>query len=73
MNWEQPAARDDDAAAAAALHQLVAEYPQLEFWTDLGGYGARVWYARGRDGHPWLVMSDDLARFRAAITDPAQR
>jgi hypothetical protein len=57
--------------AAAALHQLVAEHPQMEFWTDLGRYGARVWYARGRDGHPWLVMSDDLGRFRTAITNQA--
>jgi hypothetical protein len=62
---------EDEVAAAAALHQLVADHPQLEFWTDLGGYGARVWYARGRDGHPWLVMSDDLTRFRAAITTQA--
>jgi hypothetical protein len=60
---------EDEAAAAAALHQLTADHPQLEFWTDLGRAGARVWCARGRDGHPWLVMSDDLSRLRAAITD----
>ena len=27
----------------------------------------RLWFARGHDGHPWLVMSDDLARFTVAL------
>jgi hypothetical protein len=61
---------EEVGAAAVALQQLVAEHPHMEFWTDVGWAGARIWYARGRDGHPWLVMSDDLDRFRAAITEP---
>lgn len=27
----------------------------------------RAWLARGENGRPWLVMSDDLARFRAML------
>jgi len=31
-------------------------------------YGTgRAWLARGENGRPWLVMSDDLARFRAML------
>jgi hypothetical protein len=31
----------------------------------------RVWVARGGDGHrPWLVLSSDLGRFRAALAQP---
>jgi hypothetical protein len=38
--------------------------------TDFYGH-TRVWVARGEDGrHPWLVLSSDLARFRAALGQP---
>ncbi len=56
-----------DGEAAAALRQLQADYPHMEFWTGVMGEDGRAWYGRGREGSPWLVMSDDLDRFRAAV------
>jgi len=51
---------------AATLFELRAEYPHLQIGTEFYGR-ARVWVARGEDGHPWLVVSDDLTRFRDAL------
>jgi len=49
------------------LRRLQADYPQLTITTDIYGR-TQVWVARGADGHhPWLVLSSDLARFRAAL------
>lgn len=53
--------------AALTLRRLRAEHPQLTITAELCGL-TRVWVARGGDGHrPWLVLSSDLARFRAAL------
>jgi hypothetical protein len=53
------------------LRRLQAEYPQLTITAEFCGR-TRVWVARGGDGHhPWLVLSSDLARFRAALGRPA--
>jgi hypothetical protein len=54
---------------AATLRKLCSEYPHLRIDTELF-CGDRVWVARGENGHPWLVASDDLARFRQALTAP---
>lgn len=54
-----------DADDAETLRELRAEYPQLVITTELY-WGVRVWVARG-DGHPWLVLSSNLDRFRAAL------
>ena len=52
---------------ALTLRRLQADYPQLTITTDIYGR-TQVWVARGADGHhPWLVLSSDLARFRAAL------
>ena len=60
---------DDRQGDAATLRDLRAEHPGLTITT--GFYGpTRVWEARGENGHPWLVASDDLARFRAALGEP---
>ena len=63
--------RDDDQAQADAgtLRELRAEYPHLRIGTELYGR-TQVWVARGEDGHPWLVASDDLTRFRNALRQP---
>jgi hypothetical protein len=54
---------------AATLLELRAEYPQLRIGTEIYGR-VRVWVASGEDGHPWLVASDDLNRFRNALRQP---
>ena len=59
----------DGSQDAATLLELQAEYPHLCIGTEVYGR-ARVWVARGEDGHPWLVASDDLTRFRNALCQP---
>jgi hypothetical protein len=59
----------DQSQDAATLLELQAEYPHLRIGTEIYGR-ARVWVARGEDGHPWLVASDDLNRFRNALRQP---
>jgi hypothetical protein len=56
-----------DADDAETLRELQAEYPQLVITTELY-WDVRVWVARGGDGHPWLVLSSNLDRFRAALS-----
>lgn len=57
-----------ETEALETLRELEAEYPRLEIWTGTRP-GARVWFARGRDGTgPYLVMSDDLDRFRRMLS-----
>lgn len=63
---------ESEEHVAEALRALERQYPHLQFWTDQLRPDARLWYARGRDGHPWLVMSDDLARFTAALNPRPQ-
>jgi hypothetical protein len=58
-----------DAEDAEILRELQAEYPQLVITTELY-WDVRVWVARGGDGHPWLVLSSNLDRFRAALSEP---
>jgi hypothetical protein len=57
---------DHQSQDAATLLELRAEYPHMRIGTEIYGR-ARVWVARGGDGHPWLVASDDLTRFRNAL------
>jgi hypothetical protein len=60
-----------DTHDATALRELRDAYPHLQIGTQLYG-DARIWEARGANGHPWLMASDDLARFRSAL-DAATR
>ena len=64
--WNTAAITMSDADDAETLRQLRTEYPQLVITTELY-WGVRVWVARGGDGHPWLVLSSNLDRFRAAL------
>lgn len=68
---------DDDADARAreaqdqeTLRQLQGEFPTLTITTDFYGH-YRAWVASGINGHPWLVMSTDASRFRAALQQPS--
>jgi hypothetical protein len=57
---------------ALILRRLQADYPQLAITAEVCG-PARIWVARGGDGHhPWLVLSSDLSRFRAALGQPSR-
>jgi hypothetical protein len=56
----------DPQREAAALTGLRAEFPGMDIASSYYGTG-RAWLARGANGRPWLVMSDDLARFRAML------
>jgi len=60
---------DQSQADAAALRELRIEYPHLHISTEFYGR-MQVWVARGEDGHPWLIASDDLNRFRNALRQP---
>ena len=60
MNQDQP---------AVTLRRLQADYPQLTITTEIYG-STRVWVARSENGHPWLVLSSDPVRFRAALGQP---
>ena len=66
MDTGIPASSDPAEGDAATLAGLRAEFPCLHIGTEFYGR-ARVWVARGDDGHPWLVASDDLHRFRSAL------
>ena len=54
---------------AATLAELRAEYPDLTIGIE-SAHGSRVWVAQGKNGRPWLVLSSDLGRFRAALGQP---
>ncbi len=56
----------DPDREAATLTRLRAEFPGLHITSDFYGH-FRAWVARGENGHPWLVMSTDLGRFRRAL------
>lgn len=56
----------DPPREAAALDGLRAEFPAMRITTSYYGYG-RAWEARGPDGRPWLVISDNLTRFRELL------
>ncbi|HUZ39289.1 MAG TPA: hypothetical protein VMV17_23445 [Streptosporangiaceae bacterium] len=57
------------ARDAVTLTRLRAEHPHLAISIEHYG-GARAWVARGREGSPWVIISDDLDRFRAALDGP---
>ncbi len=57
----------DDAELAATIERLRREHGHLEISAEVL-IERRVFVARGRDGgHPWLVLSSDLARFERAL------
>jgi hypothetical protein len=63
---DQPPWPADPQREAVVLMGLRGEFPTMKITTSYYGTG-RAWLGRGIDGHPWLVISDNLARFRAAL------
>ena len=57
------------AQHALVLQELRAEFPHLHI-TSEHCHGTRIWVARAPGGHPWLVASDDVDRFRFALREP---
>jgi hypothetical protein len=58
----------DPQREAATLDSLRAEFPAMRITSSYYGTG-RAWLARGANGRPWLVISDDLVWFRARLRD----
>jgi hypothetical protein len=57
----------DDTELAATVDRLRREHEHLEISAEVL-IERRVFVARGRaGGHPWLVLSSDLARFERAL------
>jgi hypothetical protein len=57
----------DDAELAATIDRLRREHEHLEISAEVL-IERRVFVAKGRDGgHPWLILSSDLARFERAL------
>ena len=58
----------DDTELAATVDRLRREHEHLEISAEVL-IERRVFVARGRyGGHPWLILSSDLARFERALT-----
>jgi hypothetical protein len=56
-----------DAGISEHTARLSEAHPQLQITTELV-LDHRVFVARGRNGRgPWIVLSNDLERFEAAI------
>jgi hypothetical protein len=56
-----------DTELAATIERLRREHEHLEISAEIL-IERRVFVAKGRDGgHPWLVLSSDLARFERAL------
>ncbi len=55
-----------ESEIAAVLRELRDAYPELRIWTEIVGHQGLHWVAKGNP-RPWLVMSDDLGRFTAAL------
>jgi hypothetical protein len=60
--------RTDDTELTETIERLRRANEHLEISAEIL-IERRVFVARGRDGgHPWLVLSSDLARFERALT-----
>jgi hypothetical protein len=58
----------DDTELAATIERLRREHEHLDISAEVL-IERRVFVAKGRDGgHPWLVLSSDLARFERALS-----
>jgi hypothetical protein len=58
----------DDRELAATIERLRRDHEHLDISAEVL-IERRVFVAKGRDGgHPWLVLSSDLARFERALT-----
>ncbi len=62
---------EQDTEALPALRELALNPTVTDVWTEIDARGHRIWLARGQNGHPWLLASDSLARFRDMISELA--
>lgn len=53
--------------AQAEIQELQVLYPVLDICTGVWGDGSREWVARNYQGHPWLIMSGSLERFKSML------
>lgn len=59
---------DTAEPAILAIVKSIARLPGVgAAWTELDANGHRIWLARGANGHPWLLATDNLQRFRGMI------
>jgi hypothetical protein len=62
-----PQVSDEDLQFVLTMTATFRRHPRLALvWTEETPAG-RNWFARGRDGHPWLIASSDFERFSAQI------
>lgn len=54
----------EESEVLAMLDRLREEYPAFEIWSGYLEPRCWVWFARGREGNPWLIMSGDPERFK---------
>lgn len=59
----------EDTEVITTIRELSNDPRVCEVWTEISLNGHRIWMARGNDGHPWLLASDSLARFRVMISE----
>ncbi|HVD02709.1 MAG TPA: hypothetical protein VNF75_01000 [Candidatus Dormibacteraeota bacterium] len=59
----------EDSEVIDIIRELSSDPRVSEVWTELSLSGHRIWMARGKNGHPWLMATDSLARFRAMISE----
>jgi hypothetical protein len=59
----------DDTEALPAVRELAADPAVSAAWTEFDTQGHRIWLARGTNGHPWLLATDSLKRFREMISE----
>lgn len=59
----------EDTEVIDTIRELSSDSRVSEVWTEISLNGHRIWMARGSNGHPWLLASDSLARFRVMISE----
>ena len=56
-----------DGEVVAIVRELATDPRISAVWTEITPQDHRIWLARGANGHPWLLASDSLKRFRQMI------
>lgn len=63
---QPPDGQLSEVEAEALIQRMERENPGWEIWTGTR-HTQRMWFGRGPDARPWLVMSDDLLHFRRML------
>lgn len=59
----------EDIEVISIVRELSGTPGVSAVWTEIDPFGHRIWMAQGANGHPWLLASDHLDRFRVMISD----